>query len=608
MLQQMLNQIGAHMRGIKATRILCRVIFSMMIMGLANSPLLSQAQTQSAEAGKVLMSLGDVKVLRAGKSLPLARGESVQSGDSISTGVASNAQLRMTDGAVIAIKAQSEFKINEYKFSGKEDGSDKATLSLVKGGVRAVTGSIGKTNQDNLKVNAVVATVGIRGTGFNINYCNGDCVNKDKSPVKDGLYAGVFEGKIVVSNQAGTEALGVNQYLYVADKDTVPVRLSTPPNFLPDPLTGQKSAKPKSGGAQAAEIPSLNAPVANAPSKAADTQVTSVPSPTPSVAGVSINQPPALAANNSPITPSNVYNLVGTGNGVAPSPQTPNPYIYYLQLAETYPAGALGVDGLPPHNILPVSNPTLSGITLNKMELITAGTGLATYATQIGLQAPPYYVTGTIIPVTYAIGTAQQMEGGNLNGVVSWGRWANGEILQIAGYNPNSTNTGAGPISMPAGNGFHYIVGERTTQANLDNFINTNGSTINFSLVGATTPTPVLNPQGTWSVTSGSLTANFASASISGNMGLYTTQPTGYGFYNMAITSAPGSLSTANANNIVATNVSLVSGSLNTCSGGCAGAGNVTFYGNTPAAQAAGLSYNFNTGNNVVQGVAAFKR
>jgi len=610
MLKLSLNLLGTHSQNFKVARTLFRVIGTMLFLGLASTPLVSQAQAQAqaAEAGKVLMSLGEVKVLRDGKSLPLARGASVQSGDSISTGVASNVQLRMTDGAVIAIRAQSEFKINEYKFNGKEDGSEKATLSLVKGGVRAVTGSIGKTNQDNLKVNAVVATVGIRGTGFNINYCNGDCVNKDKSPVKDGLYAGVFEGKIIVSNQAGTEALGVNQYLYVADKDAVPVRLSAPPNFLPDPLTGQKSAKPKSGGAQAAEIPTLNAPVASAPTKAADAQVTAVPSPTPAVGGVSINQPPALAANNSPLTPSTIYNLAGQGNGVAPSPPSPsNPYIYYLQLAETYPAGALGVDGLPPHNILPVSNPTLSGTVLNKMELITAGTGIATYATQIGLQAPPYYVSGTSIPVTYAIGTAQQMEGGNLNGIVSWGRWANGNILQIAGYNPTS-NTTAGPISMPAGNGFHYIVGDRTTQANLDNFIATNGSTINFSLVGATTPTPVQNAQGSWIVTSGNLTANFAKASISGNMGLYTTQPTGYGFYNMAITSTPGSLSSANANNIVATNVSLVSGSLNTCSGGCAGAGNVTFYGNAPAAQAAGLSYNFNTGSNVVQGVAAFKR
>ena len=142
-----------------------KITFSAMLYVLSSI----SVQAQGTEAGKVLLSLGDVKLVREGKTQALAKGASVQAGDSITTGVASNAQLRMTDGAVIAIRAQSEFKINEYKFNGKEDGSEKATLSLVKGGVRAVTGSIGKTNQDNLKVNAVVATVGIRGTGFNIN-------------------------------------------------------------------------------------------------------------------------------------------------------------------------------------------------------------------------------------------------------------------------------------------------------------------------------------------------------------------------------------------------------------------------------------------------------
>jgi len=566
------------------------------------------AQTKATEAGTVLLSLGDVKVLREGKSLPLARGASIQAGDSISTGVASNAQIRMTDGAVIAIRAQSEFKINEYQFQGKGGGNDKASVSLLKGGVRAVTGSIGKDNPDNLKVNAVVATVGIRGTGFNINYCDGDCVNKDKSPVKDGLYAGVFEGKIVVTNQSGEATLGVNQYLYVADKDSAPVRLRTAPNFLPDPLTGQKSAKPKSGGTQAADIPTLNAPVSGAPSKPADSQVQAAPSPTPSVVGISINQPPALAATNSPFILGTVYNLSGQGNGIAPANPS-NPYSYYLQVAETNPS-SMGTDGLPYHNILPASNPISNGVVLNQMQLTTAGSGLATYVAQISLPSG-YVVKDTNIPVNYQIGSlpgaAQQLDGGNYNGIISWGRWANGQILQIAGYNPTSNST-AGPVSMPANNGFNYIVGERTTQSNLEN-IKTN---LSFSLLGATTPTYVQSAPGSWSVTSGTFNANFANStpSISGNMGLYNSQPAGYGFYNMTIN---GSLSPAAAYNVVTTNVNLVSGSLATCSGGCPGAGNITFYGNaqatgTAGANAAGLSYNFNTGSNVIQGVAVFKR
>ncbi len=577
------------------------VIGSMLSIGVSHA----QAPT---EAGKVLLAIGDVKVTRGAQTLPLIKGASLQAGDGVVTGVASNAQLRMSDGAVIALRAQTEFKINQYNFNGKADGSEKANLSLVKGGVRAVTGAIGRENKDNLQINAVVATVGIRGTGFNINVCEGNCFKPDKTPVKDGLYAGVFEGKIIVTNQASTEAVGVNQYLYVADKDTKAQFILAPPNFLPDPLTGQKSAKPKGKSEAATDIPSLAVAV-SAPAKAADAQVPTPTSPLPNVTGVTITQPPALASDSSPFTPSVTYNDPALGDG-QPARSTSGPYGLYLQKAETNPGVNDPADGLPVRSIVPSSNPSCQspscdpsvvGTQQNKMQALTTGSGVSTSVYQINLQSPPYYVEGTTIPVQYAIqpgavGSATQQEGGNYQSIVSWGRWANGNIFQIGGYNDGQ------PVAMPAGNGFHYIVGERTLPANLG----TNQATINFALVGATTPTPVGANLGSWSVTSGNLVANFASAQISGNLGLYNTQPAGYGIYNMSFSGS--SMSPTNASNTVSTNVLKTAGTLGACAGGCAGSGNVTFYGNNPGPQAAGLAYNFNTGGNVVQGVAVFKK
>jgi hypothetical protein len=536
-----------------------------------------QAQTPApAEAGKVLMAIGEVKVARGGQVIPLVKGASVQAGDGVITGIASNAQLRMSDGAVIALRAQSEFKINEYNFNGKTDGSEKAELSLVKGGVRAVTGAIGRENKDNLKINAVVATVGIRGTGFNINVCEGNCFNPDKSPVKDGLYAGVFEGKIVVKNEASVEAVGVNQYLFVADKDTAPKFILAPPNFLPDPLTGQKSAKAKGKGEAATEIPSLAVAV-SAPSQPADAVVSMPSSALPNVMGVTITQPPALASGTSPFTPSNLYNKLPTGDGSA-APTGAATYI--LQKAEVF-AGATGSDGLPIHSITP-------GIQAN-YSTTTNGTQVTQISSANGTNNIPG--PGTTAPTVYAINGAQQMESGTWGGVVSWGRWANGSVL-VGGYNNGQ------PINYAANSGFAYIVGVPTTN------LNQGPVSYTFNLVGASTPVPVSNPQGTWAVTSGSLTANFANASINGNLGLYANQPAGYGTYNMTFN---GAISSSSPLNSVTTYVSKVNGSLATCSAGCSGTGNVGFYGN-PAPTAAGLSYSINTGSNVVQGVAVFKR
>ena len=530
-----------------------------------------------AEAGKVLMAIGDVKVSRGGQMIPITKGASIQAGDGVITGIASNAQLRMSDGAIIALRAQSEFKINEYNFNGKADGSEKANVSLVKGGVRAVTGVIGRENKDNLQINAVVATVGIRGTGFNINVCEANCFNPDKTPVKDGLYAGVFEGKIVVKNQVSTEAVGVNQYLYVADKDSKPQFILAPPNFLPDPLTGQKSAKPRGRSEASTEIPSLATPV-NPPAEPAD-QVVSIPSsPLTSLSGIVITQPVALASGTSPFTPSQIYNILNAGDG-SPAPTTGTTYI--LQKAEVW-AGQTGSDGLPIHSITPGS--------VAAFQTTTSGTQVSQIT---GAFATPNIPgPGNTSPTVYAIQAgAQQMESGTWGGVVAWGRWANGDVL-VGGYNNGL------PIAYAANSGFAYIVGKPITD------LNQAGTTYTFALAGASTPVPVSNPQGTWAVTSGALTANFANRTINGNLGLYTNQPSGYGTYNMAFN---GGISSSSPLNSVATLVSKVGGSLATCAAGCAGTGNVGFYGNS-SPTAAGLSYNFNTGSNVVQGVAVFKR
>ena len=561
---------------LKQIRMMKAVLISLAILS-------SHAYAQApAEAGKVLMAIGDVKVSRGGQMIPITKGASIQAGDGVITGIASNAQLRMSDGAIIALRAQSEFKINEYNFNGKADGSEKANVSLVKGGVRAVTGVIGRENKDNLQINAVVATVGIRGTGFNINVCEANCFNPDKTPVKDGLYAGVFEGKIVVKNQASTEAVGVNQYLYVADKDSKPQFILAPPNFLPDPLTGQKSAKPRGRSEASTEIPSLATPV-NAPSKPADAAVSVPSSPISTVTGVVITQPTALASGTSPFTPTQIYNILNAGDASAAPTGATN---YILQKAEVW-TGQTGSDGLPIHSITPGS--------VAAFQTSTSGTQVTNISGAFATPKIPEPATNLYVnPTVYAIQTgAQQMESGTWDGVVAWGRWANGNVL-VGGYNQGSA------INYAANSGFAYIVGEPTLVANLNAIHNT----LSFALVGASTPVPVSSPQGTWAVTSGALAANFANASINGNLGLYTNQPTGYGTYNMTFN---GSISPSSPLNSVSTLVSKVSGSLGTCAAGCAGTGNVGFYGN-PTPVAAGLSYNFNTGSNVVQGVAVFKR
>lgn len=581
-----------------------QILLSLFSAMLLLSPLaISSASAQAAEAGKLLLSLGDVQLNRNGKLSPLKKGDTVQAGDAIVTGATSNAQLRMTDGAIIAIRSQTEFKINEYQFNGKADGSEKASLSLVKGGVRAVTGVIGRENRDNLKVDAVVATVGIRGTGFNIVYCQSNCVGADKALAKNGLYAGVFEGKVTVANQANSGVYGVNEPILVESTTSPITKLKEAPSFLKDALAGQVIVPKKADSVVNPVMAPVSAPQESANSIApANTAIVGVD-------GVYIIPAPQITRElPSSITAGNYYNKpgMGTGSVVAAS----NVGTYFLQLAEVFP-GSTGPDGLPIHNVTPKNNQIVSGAyagywgaEVNGTSTTSNPTKLTLYTSTTTTTLPALVdklntsnqVTGTTTDIYQlnlaAATTGSQVEGGTYDAIVSWGRWA-GTVGKVGGY-----NEGSAIIYEAAGSGFSYVVGTLTPSL----YLSTNTNTLNFTLLGASSPYLVSNPSGSWYVTSGNMTANFAAAAISGNLAMTTIQPTGYGNYNMGFS---GTLGTTASNNVT-TALTRLSGTLNTCAATCTGTGNVSFYG--PTANAAGLAYDVNTGTNVLQGVAVFKK
>ena len=581
-----------------------QILLSFFSAMLLLSPLaISSAYAQAAEAGKLLLSLGDVQLNRNGKFSPLKKGDTVQAGDAIVTGATSNAQLRMTDGAIIAIRSQTEFKINEYQFNGKADGSEKASLSLVKGGVRAVTGVIGRENRDNLKVDAVVATVGIRGTGFNIVYCQSNCVNSDRTLAKNGLYAGVFEGKVSVTNQANSGVYGVNEPILVESQTSTIARLKEVPIFLKDVLAGQVIVPKKVDSVVNPVMAPISAPQESADSVApANTAIVGVD-------GVYIIPPPQITRElPSSITAGNYYNKTGMGSGNL-IPQS-SVGAYFLQLAEVFP-GSTGPDGLPIHNVTPINNQTVSGDYAGYWGVEVNGTSTASNPTKLTLYTSTSLPTsiatvdrinssGQVVPPSttdiyqlnpIATTTGSQLEGGTYNGIVSWGRWA-GTVEKVGGYNLGN------PIIYETGSGFSYVVGTLTPAS----FLSTQITTLNFTLLGASSPYLVSNPSGNWYVTSGNMTANFAAAAISGNLAMTTIQSAGYGNYNMGFS---GILGTTASNNVT-TALTRLSGTLNTCAATCTGTGNVSFYG--PTANAAGLAYDVNTGTNVLQGVAVFKK
>jgi len=175
----------------------------------------------AAPAALVEFAVGNVSAVNgAGTVRPLAKGAEVQRGDTIETGTG-RVQLRFSDGAYVSLQPGSEFRIDEYNYTGKSDDSERGFFSLIKGGLRTITGLIGRTNRRNYQVRVPVATIGIRGTEYTVFF--------------DGQALGaVGEGEISVCNSAGCLNVTSGQSYVVANANVKPT-LTTVRSFLAPP-------------------------------------------------------------------------------------------------------------------------------------------------------------------------------------------------------------------------------------------------------------------------------------------------------------------------------------------------------------------------------------
>lgn len=184
-------------------------------------------------AGRVLIVAGTANVERAGKQIPLSAGSAVENGDTLSVADKSTLQVRFTDESVVALRANSQFKIENYKFDRNAD-TDRSVMGLLKGGMRTITGLIGKANNKNYLVQTATSTIGIRGTHFAVVSCNNDCARADRTAEANGTYGTVTDGRISVSNSSGVAEFGQQDFFYVSAPSAPPVRLLVPPAVLAD--------------------------------------------------------------------------------------------------------------------------------------------------------------------------------------------------------------------------------------------------------------------------------------------------------------------------------------------------------------------------------------
>ena len=207
--------------------------------------------TGPERAGDVVLAEGSVTDTGVdGKSRQLQDGDTVYPGDSFVIGDASYLDMDFEDGGRILLRPDTTFQIQEYHFdpdSHPTEGGDGQPLikpqsqqpessffKLVKGGLRAVDGLIGHTEPKNYGIETPVATIGVRGTSFDVRYCGDDCKDEQAANGKteNGLYTAVSDGSIGVKNESGETVTPAGHYGYVASRHAALRPLVSAPRAL----------------------------------------------------------------------------------------------------------------------------------------------------------------------------------------------------------------------------------------------------------------------------------------------------------------------------------------------------------------------------------------
>lgn len=247
-----------------------------IILALALSPAISCAAaeattaaradsiTATAAGGHIYVVSGEVLVAQGKNPAHRAtNGEAIIPDTVVNTTANSSALLKFEDGQVVTMQANSSLHVQEYHYDAKQAENSNIALSMLKGGMRFITGLIGQQSKQAFKLVTPSATIGIRGTEFMV------------AMVDDSMYSQVLAGDIGVANVAGETIVGAGQFATVASPTALATLVSAsaiPPGTFTELLSipvnpsaiPATPAAPVAPTAPPAAVPAVSVPVTGA--------------------------------------------------------------------------------------------------------------------------------------------------------------------------------------------------------------------------------------------------------------------------------------------------------------------------------------------------------
>lgn len=277
-----------------------RTAISLLVFVLllwATIAIAGQAATVTHVSGPLAARKADGSV----KAISL--GSKIDEGDTVVTEKRTYARLKFDDGSEVTLKPNSQFKVEKFSYDKAKPKEDAASYKLIKGGLRTITGQIGKRgNQDSYQMKTPTATIGIRGTIYTAEYVpeeepavsesgrvhlaaldlghiSTETTMTDATPpgsalpvnlklllmaqntpaaplvpatggLAAGLYVHVIDGAINLSNKGGSLSFSAGQFGYTASFVKPPVVVPANPGlkFTPPPTFSSSTVPQSSTG------------------------------------------------------------------------------------------------------------------------------------------------------------------------------------------------------------------------------------------------------------------------------------------------------------------------------------------------------------------------
>ena len=458
--------------------------------------LISTSSTFAA-AGKIQFVAGEAKIINDKQAERAAsKGEILNQGDSIVTGATGSVQVLLEDGGLLAVRPNTQMKIDAYAYSGKaDDANNKSFFSLGKGTFRSITGAIGQNNKQAYRVSTPTATMGIRGTDHEpavvLPLAPGTQPQSPLESAPPGTYDRVNQGQTFIQNSEGLVVLGVNQVGFASSAGGAPTVLPNVPSFY--------TSTPKPGDAKK---DSKSTKSTSASSSAAGSTTSSGTSSTSSDSGSSDSSTTTASSSGDVAGDSGSFGVIG---GTATSTSTTSSNVNTVTTVTSSPTIAAAATGTPITLLSGVvgANINFSGMMSSDFAGVLIADDPSKFI-EIGAQNELNRVFDASTPPTFEAlrNNAAIVDQGSFNAfadagtAVYWGRWEDqGYIISEAG----SPITAFGP--------FHYIHSPDITPVGL---VTTPGALTggNYTYVGGTSPSNFNGDVG--SLTAASLNVNFS--------------------------------------------------------------------------------------------------